>query len=186
MIALLFAGVTMVGCDANTMKDEEGGINDLFENFANDSSKDAIAGKHWKLIELNGEKISSAGSQDTEIHFFLEKHYNRVTGFAGCNTFSGKYKLKWGQRIRFTSMVKTMEVCPRVTFDERKLFETLQLADNYTVEGDTLNLQFGRRAPLAVFEAVPADFPIKAGADTVGTRIYFPPPISKWVSKPPL
>jgi len=95
-----------------------------------------------------------AENQEREVFFTLKTDENRVTGFAGCNTLTGAYTLEDGNRIRFSNMGVTMMACPDVDFNESSFLEVFNLADNYTINGDTLTLNVGRRAPLAVFEAV--------------------------------
>ncbi len=47
-----------------------------------------------------------------------------------------------------------MKTCPDVDIKESEFMEVFKLADNYTISGDILNLNVGRRALLAVFKAV--------------------------------
>ena len=47
-----------------------------------------------------------------------------------------------------------MMACPDVAVNEADFLEVFELADNYTIVNDVLSLNVGRRAPLAVFEAV--------------------------------
>jgi heat shock protein HslJ len=95
-----------------------------------------------------------ADNQEKEAYFMLKTQDNRVTGFAGCNTFNGTYTLEDGNRIKFDQMLSTLMACPDVDVDESAFLKVFELADNYTIDGDTLMLNVGRRAPLAVFEAV--------------------------------
>jgi heat shock protein HslJ len=57
-------------------------------------------------------------------------------------------------RIGFSQMASTMKACPDVNVDESAFLKVFELTDNYTINDDTLRLNVGRRAPLAVFEAV--------------------------------
>ncbi|MDT7827532.1 META domain-containing protein [Pricia sp. S334] len=116
--------------------------------------RDQIVEKYWKLKTLEGQDIQMAENQEREVYFTLKTDENRVQGFAGCNTLSGEYQLEEGNRIRFSKMATTMRACPDVEFNESKFLKVFELADNYTINGDTLSLNVGRRAPLAVFEAV--------------------------------
>ncbi|WP_086476936.1 MULTISPECIES: META domain-containing protein [Arenibacter] len=116
--------------------------------------KDLITEKYWKLKTLEGKEVKMADNQEREIYFILKANENRVTGFAGCNTFQGGYTLEEGNRIRFSQVLATLKACPDVPFNESEFLKVLELADNYTINGDTLMLNVGRRAPLAVFEAV--------------------------------
>ena len=113
-----------------------------------------IAGKYWKLIKLEGQEVEMAENQESEIFFTLNAEDNTVGGFAGCNSITGEFELAEGNRIRFTNMGITMMICPDVAVDESEFMQVFELTDNYTIHNDTLSLNVGRRAPLAVFEAV--------------------------------
>ncbi len=112
-----------------------------------------IVEKYWKLIELNGEPVAAAENQAREPHFILKIENNRVTGSGGCNTFNGTYTIENLNRIKFSQMATTMMAC----FDmeiESNFLKALEMADNYTVNGDTLSLNRARMAPLARFVVV--------------------------------
>lgn len=113
-----------------------------------------ITGKYWKLIKLEGQDVEMAENQEREIFFTLNAKENTVNGFAGCNSITGAYELEEGNRVRFSNIGITMMICPDVAVDESKLMQVFELTDNYTIHNDTLNFNVGRRAPLAVFEAV--------------------------------
>lgn len=113
-----------------------------------------ITEKYWKLKTLEGQDVKMSKNQEREVFFTLKAEGNRVTGFAGCNTISGTYKLEKGDRIRFSQMATTMMACPDVDFNESEFLKIFELADNYRITGDRLELYIGRRAPLAIFEAV--------------------------------
>ena len=113
-----------------------------------------IVEKYWKLKTLEGKDVKMADNQEQEIYFTLKSEGNRVVGFAGCNTINGEYTLEEGNRIRFNGMLTTLKACPDVDVNESEFLEVFELADNYTIVDDVLSLNVGRRAPLAVFEAV--------------------------------
>lgn len=113
-----------------------------------------ITEKYWKLKTLEGKDIKMADNQEKEIYFMLKNDDNRVEGFAGCNTLMGSYSLEEGNRIRFSNMGATMMACPDVDVNDQDFLRIFQIVDNYTINGDELSLNVGRRAPLAVFEAV--------------------------------
>lgn len=113
-----------------------------------------IVNKYWKLKTLEGKSIEMAENQEREQYFIL-KSDGTVSGFAGCNQFNGQFKLSEGNRIRFNeNLGLTMKSCPDVDINENEFMEVFKLTDNYTISGDILNLNVGRRAPLAEFEAV--------------------------------
>ncbi|MEO9022564.1 MAG: META domain-containing protein [Ginsengibacter sp.] len=118
------------------------------------AANNPITEKYWKLKTLEGHEIKMKENQEREIYFTLKNAENRVEGFAGCNTITGQYTLEEGNRISFSNMATTLKICPDVDINESEFLEVFKLADNYTINKDTLSLNIGRRAPLAVFEAV--------------------------------
>lgn len=119
-----------------------------------EKSNDGITEKYWKLKTLEGKEVKMSKNQEREVFFTLKNKDNRVTGFAGCNTLMGTYSLEEGNRIRFSKMATTLMACPDIDFNESEYLKVFELADNYRITGDILELNVGRRAPLAVFEAV--------------------------------
>lgn len=148
IIILALILLTVTGC-SSTKKSEAGkGSN---PGMTTDNS---ITEKYWKLKTLEGQEIKMKNNQEREIYFILKDPGHRVTGFAGCNTITGEYTLEEGNRIRFSNMAATLKACPDVDINESGFLEVFKLADNYTLNNETLSLNIGRRAPLAVFEAV--------------------------------
>ena len=113
-----------------------------------------ITEKYWKLITLERQPVTMAEGQERESYFTLKEADNRLTGFAGCNDLMGTYQLEAGNRLRFPQVGTTRMACPGLAVDEAAVVEVFNLTDNYTISGDTLNLNVGRRARLAVFQAV--------------------------------
>jgi copper homeostasis protein (lipoprotein) len=112
-----------------------------------------ITGKYWRLAELNGKKLVFDENQRSEPHFILNAENSRVNGNGGCNSFNGTYELLPGNRIRLSKMASTMMACINVTY-EKEYLKVLEMADNYTLLGDTLSLNRAKMAPLARFTAV--------------------------------
>lgn len=118
------------------------------------SQDNSITEKYWKLISLEGRTVVMKDNQEREIFFTLKTKDNRITGFTGCNDISGEYTLEASNRIQFKNVVTTMRYCTDLAVNESKVLKVFTLADNYTIKDDVLSLNVGRRAPLAVFEAV--------------------------------
>jgi len=113
-----------------------------------------ITEKYWKLKTLEDKEVKMAENQEREIYFTLKTENNSIQGFAGCNTFSGSYTLDKGNQIRFNNIGATMKMCPDVAVRDSDVLNVFNTANNYTINGDILTLNIGKRAPLAVFEAV--------------------------------
>ena len=139
VVGMIVLVVTVISCDPG-------------KKAKNDAQE--ITEKYWKLKTLNGKDVTMAENQEREIFFTLKKDENRVNGFAGCNNMTGEFTLEEGNRIRFKGMAVTMKACPDVAVNEAEFLEIFELTDNYTINNDVLSLNVGRRAPLAIFEAV--------------------------------
>jgi len=116
------------------------------------TSNNIITDKYWKLIELNGKKIT-AEQQAKEAHVVLKTEENRITGNGGCNSFFGTYQLLPGDRIQISPLGSTKMACLNDNVEDEFL-KILAIADNYTIKNDTLSLNKARMAPLAKFELV--------------------------------
>ena len=121
------------------------------DNTENVSDENLVE-KYWKLTELYGESVNTSEG-GREAHIIFKKEENRITGNSGCNTFNGTFTLKPGSRISFSKTMSTMMMCTNME-TEMKMYQVLEAADNYIVNGDKLVLNKARMAPLARFEAV--------------------------------
>ena len=117
-------------------------------------TENEIVNKYWKLKTLEGAAVTMQPNQEKEQYFMLRSD-GTMSGFAGCNLFNGDYELMKGNRISIKqNMAMTLRACPDVKVDEIAFLKVFEQADNYTIKGDMLELNVGKRAPLAVFEAV--------------------------------
>lgn len=110
----------------------------------------AIEGKRWRLIELRGQPVKT----DRDALLTLDGDDSVASGNASCNSFTGSYAIKAGQRIHFgQNMAATKMACADMS-TELAFFEVLQLVDNYALsDAGELSLHRARMAPLARFEA---------------------------------
>ncbi|KDN55483.1 META domain-containing protein [Flavobacterium seoulense] len=123
------------------------------KNVKNEKSSE-ITEKYWKLIEINGQKVTVENFAAKEPHLILKKEENRVNGNGGCNSFFGTYELQANvNRISFSKIGSTRMACLKPTV-ENDFFKVLETVDNYTIKNDTLQLNKARMAPLAKFVAV--------------------------------
>ena len=153
-LSILFLSLfsfVLISCGGNKKADNDAADTATTEEFNDDQ---VITGKYWKLITLEGQDVKMVENQEKEISFTLHTNDNTVGGFAGCNSITGEYELEDGNRIHFKNMGMTMMMCPDVDVNEAEFMEIFELADNYTIHNDTLELNVARRAPLAVFVAV--------------------------------
>ena len=151
-ISILFILLAIaVCCNSTKMVTPEINQNDTDATADFDAQ---ITGKYWKLITLEGQDIIMSDNQEREVHVILNADSNRLQGFSGCNTFGGSFSLEKGSRINFSQLLSTLKACPDAEFKESEFLQIFEFADNYTVKDDTLMLNTGKRAPLAIFKAV--------------------------------
>lgn len=151
-ISILIASTLLMSCNPGADDKSESAHNTSpgANDFNLEAERQAITEKSWTLLTLGGQEVIMANEQEKEAQFTLKTDGNSVVGFAGCNSFNGTYTLEKGYRIRFSNMAVTMKACAGIE-SEGEFLEVFELADNYTIHNDTLSLNVGRRAPLAVF-----------------------------------
>lgn len=150
MITFALFFIILSGCNSSKNNQSQQG-EDSVQGTLDDTD---ITEKYWKLITLEGQEVKMEENQEREIFFTLNAENSTVNGFAGCNHFNGNYNLEKGNRLKFSQIATTMKACEDLDLNDHDFLEVFNLTDNYTINGDTLSLNVGRRAPLAVFEAV--------------------------------
>lgn len=110
-----------------------------------------VTGRYWKLIELNGKPVPKLEQQPW---FTLDEADKRLSGFGGCNNFSGSFTLDTAaSRLSFGQIATSQKMCIAGMEVEAAFHQVLNTADNYSLAGDKLSLNRARMAPLARFEA---------------------------------
>ena len=108
---------------------------------------------NWKLIELDGRKVTMAAQQRHEVHITLAGEGSRLIAFGGCNQLAGGY-LQKGNALRFTQMAGTMMACEAPFMElEGRVLKMLGATTGYRIKGRQLILLGGDRV-LARFEGV--------------------------------
>ena len=100
---------------------------------------DPLAGTSWRLIELNGQPV--AGTEPLTLSFGTD---GQVSGYGGCNQFSGPYTQS-GASLRFGPLVSTRRACvePGLNEQETAYFAALESTTRYSIEGGQLLLYSG-------------------------------------------
>ncbi|MBK9357677.1 MAG: copper resistance protein NlpE N-terminal domain-containing protein [Bacteroidales bacterium] len=127
--------------------------NYILSKSVHSGSDAGIFGKKWKLIELHGKPVENTAGSGKEYFILLDQKENRISGYAGCNSFFGSCELKEGNRITFSKIGSTMMACPNMA-TEQELFKVLETVDNFTTDGKSLQLNKARMAPMARFELI--------------------------------
>lgn len=151
-----FATQYFVGENTLTQLDMDGNriTGEYADNYVLRKLDMSLIGRHWKLIELNGQAITEESGNAREPFITFNAEGNQVFGNGGCNTFRGVYELGFGDRLSFPKpMAATMMMCVNMGTEDQ-FMRIFELVDSYAIKDDTLSLNRARMAPLARFVAV--------------------------------
>ncbi len=104
---------------------------------------------YWKLTAADGVEFTTPAGQQ-EVHIILRPDY-RVTGFGGCNNFSGSWVMEEDQLV-VGPLISTMMACPDMD-NERTLLAALDGRVVAEISGEVLTVT-GRDGVELVFQAV--------------------------------
>lgn len=141
-----------VGENTLTLLDKTGNkitgeLADLYILKKKTNNEYAFTDTKWKLVKLKGKDIT-----DSEAFISFATDENKVFGDAGCNTFTGSFKVENGSQLKLSNVAATLRACPDMTIEDQ-FMEVINTADNFSLSGNTMTLNKAKMAPLAVFEA---------------------------------
>ena len=110
----------------------------------------ALGGREWLLIALGDESVDPlSDGRRPYIHFEAS---GRVHGFAGCNRFTGDYRLD-DRDLSFARMAMTRMACAEGMNVEQRLSEALSKVTSYKIDDDRLILQDSAGEVVAVLQS---------------------------------
>jgi len=89
----------------------------------------------WQLLELRGEAVSFEEGRYPNIR--ISEADNTVSGFSGCNQFSGSFMNEAGE-LATNALAMTMMACPDSVVTEQAFMRALGEADSFKVVGESL------------------------------------------------
>lgn len=107
----------------------------------------------WTLVELQGKAVPKAEDARRAPSISFSREGNRVSGFAGCNRFTGTFTVEAGNKLKFSPLAMTRMMCPDDAL-EPEFMKVLESHEHFQADGQTLVLSGAQQAPLARFEAV--------------------------------
>lgn len=119
-------------------------------NLAEPDSAGIPMGIFWKLDRLGDQNITVPTINDNEIGFTLTPD-NTISGFAGCNQFSGKFEYGPNNAIQFSPMMATKMFCEDMQSTERGFFMVFMEVSTYRVSDGRLEFLAEDGTPLAIF-----------------------------------
>lgn len=134
-----------------TLMNRKGKALATFNKLDNDSE---ITEKHWRLVSANGEKVDMGENQERERYLIFREKDHQITGYAGCNNFTGTYAFKENQKIELSKMASTLRACSDPKSSDAILLKVLKKTDNYTYSQDQLQLRDKDNKVLGTFKAI--------------------------------
>ena len=115
-------------------------MNCMLNTPANASSEPdaSLTSTYWKLSELNGQS-ASPGADKKELHMTLTSEGSKVSGFSGCNRFTGGYTQESSQ-IQFGPLAGTMMACMEGMELEHTFLRALESSSRFSITGEELTL----------------------------------------------
>jgi heat shock protein HslJ len=117
----------------------------------NETSDLSIENTKWIISTLDNDVVKNEHKNSRTIHFILEAETNKVTGFSGCNTFMGSYKID-GNKISFSQIASTRMMCLDETVNETDVLNVFNSANNFNITNGELSLNNSSETTLAKFK----------------------------------
>ena len=133
---LIILFIVAISCNAPQKESEN---KPLPESPSPPHAEANLQDKYWKLVELNGKKVSDYPAQNKEPYLKLLTEGMRAEGTGGCNGMGGTYTLKKPNMISLSQMASTKMACPDMTL-ETDFQSILSQVDVYVVGETTLSL----------------------------------------------
>ncbi len=108
----------------------------------------------WKLVELEGEPATpGAGGKEPFLSF---SEVDKVSGFAGCNRFTGSFQ-RDDAALSFSPLASTRMACAEGMEQENRFLAMLAEVERYSIHGNDLALYGGGEPTIARLEVTPLD-----------------------------
>ncbi|NPU90809.1 MAG: META domain-containing protein [Gammaproteobacteria bacterium] len=150
-IACLALITLLHGCAADTAPTAAPPA-DAAANSAVNAADALFAPASWTLVELQGKAVPKAADAHRAPFISFSREGNRVSGFAGCNRFTGTFTVESGNRLKFSPLAMTRMMCADDAL-EPEFMKVLESHEHFQVEGQALVLSGAQQAPLARFAA---------------------------------
>jgi copper homeostasis protein (lipoprotein) len=106
---------------------------------------------HWTLVRVLGESVVTPADH-AAAYMTLDPIGTRVTGFGGCNRFTGGYERE-AEHLRFKNVAMTMMACADSRNPEAGFVQVMNETVRWKIAGDDLELFDQGGKPLATFKA---------------------------------
>ncbi|MFP8967569.1 META domain-containing protein [Pokkaliibacter sp. CJK22405] len=110
-----------------------------------------LQGTDWQLYQVLDQPVTVETTRPLSIQFATQG--NQVSGYSGCNRFSGTYSL-YGGRMSFEPLISTKMACRDMNTEQRYM-DALSSVRSWEAKGTELWLMNADQQPLLRFKAAP-------------------------------
>lgn len=107
----------------------------------------------WRLSELFGAAVTRADYVEQAPYIQFDAKTQRVSGYTGCNQFTGSYVVEPGNRLRLSQLASTRRACIGPDL-ENPYLRALNSVDRFEVRAGELALMQSDGTVMARFRAV--------------------------------
>jgi heat shock protein HslJ len=108
-----------------------------------------VIGKEWKVTSIAG-KVLKISEMENGLPYMTFGENGILSGFTGCNLFSGSYKLK-NNIISLEPGAITKKACTDIT--EMDFLNALKEVTGWKLEGNNLDLLYGEKPVITLIHA---------------------------------
>lgn len=120
------------------------------ESGKNELLMSRLTNKKWALTQLSGKAIDNQNKERIP-HIIFDAEEDRVHGYAGCNSFFGKYQIEADGTVRFENIASTKMYCSETMELETTFLHALHNCGKLSVDGDTMQLKDAENKVIAIF-----------------------------------
>lgn len=121
------------------------------ESEKNELLMSRLTNKKWALTQLSGKAIDNQ-NEERKPHVIFDAEEDRVHGYAGCNSFFGKYQIEADGTVRFDNIASTKMYCSETMELETAFLQALHNSVKLSLDDHTMQLKDAKDQTIAVFE----------------------------------
>ncbi len=133
VVILALTSVFILGCNATSSSEQQNS-----SRSTNEVISVPFEQTHWQLATLSGKKVAIQARQK-RINMTFAGSDKGVSGFSGCNRFSGGYSSDDNQ-LKFLPMMSTRMACHHPENQEMNFLMALDKVVSYQINGNELTL----------------------------------------------
>jgi heat shock protein HslJ len=124
------------------------------QSCVSETTETNLTGSAWKLVELEGEPATPGTGGKQSFLSFTED--GTVSGFAGCNRFTGSFQSD-GDELSFSPLASTRMACAEGMEQENQFLAALTEVERYSIHSSELALYGGDEPTIARLKAAVHD-----------------------------